>query len=224
MSAALRGLPAMNAREAELRRIALRALTGRRIGRGVLTARVESRPDRRGGWLRFESGAVLALDRLDDAACRFDTHDGLAAAALIERAEPLLRTIEMALGIDLEPIEIANEPPADAVIATLGAAGLAARLALPLDLAVLPAPVEFAPELAGKAAIQATVILVGPRLAPHEAAELAPGDCLLLGGAPLPASLAAGAGSIRADGVFDPRARHFRSHPSREQLRCKTRF
>lgn len=211
MSAMLRGLPAMEAHEAELRRIVLRALTGRRVGGGVLAAHIASRPDRRGGWLRFESGAALALDRLEDAACRFDAQDGLAAAALIERAEPLLRTIEMALGIDLEPVDIAAEPPAEGPIVTLAGAVLTARLALPLSLTITPAPPEFAPELAGRAAIPATVMITGPRLAPHEAADLTPGDCLLLGGAPLQADLAVGA--IRVAGSFDPRDRRFRSHP-----------
>ncbi|MCW4460985.1 hypothetical protein OK349_04645 [Sphingomonas sp. BT-65] len=211
MSAVLRGLPAMDAREADLRRIVLRALTGRRVGGAVLAAHVASQPDLRGGWLRFESDAALALDRLDDLACRFEAQDGLAAAALIEHAEPLLRTIEMALGIDLEPDDIADAPPADAPIFTLAAAGLTARLALPLSLTILPAPADFAPELAAKAAVAAKITIAGPRLAPHEAAGLAPGDCLLLGGAPLRASLAAG--TIRVAGSFDPRARQFRSHP-----------
>lgn len=210
MSAMLAGLPTMDAHEAELRRIVLRALTGRRVGGGVLAAHIASRPDRRGGWLRFASGAALALDRLEDAACRFDAQDGLAAAALIERAEPLLRTIEMALGIDLEPMDIAAEPPAAAPIVTLAAAALTARLALPLALATAPAPPEFAPELAGRAALPARITIAGPRLAPHQAADLAPGDCLLLGGAALPAELAAGA--IRIAGSFDPRDRHFRPH------------
>lgn len=211
MSAVLRGLAVMDPREAELRRTALRALNGRRVGGGVLAAHVAARPDRRGGWLRFACGAALALDRLDGAVCRFEAQDGLAAAALIERVEPLLHTIETALGIDLEPTDIADAPLADAPIATLAGAGFVARLALPLDLAVVPAPAEFAPELAGKAAIAAKITIAGPRLAPHEAADLAPGDCLLLGAAPLHADLASGA--IRIPGSFDPRARQFRSRP-----------
>lgn len=211
MSAMLRGLRVMDAREADLRRIVLRALTGRRVAGGVLAAHIASRPDRRGGWLCFGSRAALALDRLDDEACRFEAQDGLAAAALIECAEPMLRTIEMALGIDLEPADIAAEPPANAAIVSLAATGLAARLALPLDLAILPAPPEFAPELAGHAAIRTRITITGPRLAPHEAADLVAGDCLLLGGTPLAAELAAG--TIRIAGTLDPRARHFRSHP-----------
>ncbi|WP_423605062.1 hypothetical protein [Sphingomonas sp. MS122] len=211
MNGVLRGLPAMDPGEAELRRIVLRALTGRRVGGAVLVAHVAAEPDRRGGWLRFESGAALALDQFDGVASRFEAQDGLAAAMLIERAEPLLRTIEMALGIDLEPLDIDDAPPTGAPIATIAAAGLAARLALPLGLAILPAPPEFAPELAGRTAIPARLMIAGPRLAPHEAAGLAPGDCLLLGAAPLRADLAAGA--IRIAGHFDPRARQFRSHP-----------
>lgn len=211
MNGVLRGLPAMDVREADLRRTVLRALNGRRVAGAVLAAQIASPPDRRGGWLRCESGAALALDRLDGTACRFEEADGLAAAALIERAEPLLRTIEMALGIDLEPADIAAEPPADTPIVALAAGGLAARLALPRDLALRPAPAEFAPELAGRAAIPAKISIAGPRLAPHEAAELAAGDCLLLGHGPLQADLAAG--TIRIAGSFDPRARHFRSHP-----------
>lgn len=211
MNGALRGLPAMDTREAELRRVVPRALTGRRIDGAVLAAHVAPAPDPRGGWLRFETGTALALDQLGGTACRFEARDGLAAAALIERAEPLLRTIEMALGIDLEPAEVSAEPPADVLIVTLAAAGLAARLALPPGLALLPAPPEFAPELIGNAAIGTRITITGPRLAPHEAADLAPGDCLLLGAALLPAELVAG--TIRIAGSLDPRARQFRSHP-----------
>ena len=211
MNGVLRGLPAMEVREADLRRIVLRALNGRRIAGAVLAAHFAELPDRRGGWLRFESGAALALDQLYDTACRFEEADGLAAATLIDRAEPLLRTIEMALGIDLEPAGIVAEPLGDVPVIALAAAGFAARLALPPGLAIRPAPPEFAPELAGKAAIPAKVTIAGPRLAPHEAADLAAGDCLLLGTAPLRADLAAGA--IRIVGSFDPRARQFRPHP-----------
>ena len=211
MNGVLRGLPVMDPRRAELRGTVLRAPTGRRIAGGVPAAQIASQPDRRGGWLRFESGAALALARPDDEACRFEAEDGLAAAALIECAEPFLRTIEMALGIDLEPAEVVAEPSAGALIVSVAPAGLAARMPLPLDLATLPAPSEFAPELVGKAAIRTRITITGPRLAPHEAADLAPGDCLLLGATPLPAELVAG--TIRIAGSLDPRARQFRSRP-----------
>ncbi|MGF7146946.1 hypothetical protein FHS96_000555 [Sphingomonas zeicaulis] len=242
----LHGLPRIDPRTAELRRAVIGALTGRRHADGVITAYVARSADRRGGWLRFDNGAALAVDRIGGAAARFEPEDGVAAVALVERIEPLLRTIEVALGIELEPVDVvailpepatiesaAAEPadaaldddlpapaeiiPAEMLVVTIevgeAAASTVLRLALSPAIAMLPAPPEFAPELVGGVAIRTSLFIEGPRLAPHDAAALAAGDCILIGKAPIAATLVAG-GAIRVAGLLDPVERRFHCRPT----------
>lgn len=247
----LLGLPRIDPRAAELRRAVIGALTGRRHADGVIAAHVARAPDRRGGWLRCENGAALAIDRIGGAEARFEPEDGVAAVGLVEHIEPLLRTIEVALGIDLEPVDVVallpGPPPIEAVpveaapvddltadadddqpapaaivaaemlVVTIAvgeaAAGTVLRLALPPAVAILPAPPEFAPELVGAVAIRASLRIDGPRLAPHDAAALAAGDCILIGHAPIAATLVAG-GAIRIAGLLDPVERRFHCRPT----------
>lgn len=234
----LHGLPRIDPREAELRRAVIGALSGRRHGDAVISAQVRRAADRRGGWLRFENGAALAVDRFDGADARFEPGDGVGAVALLERLEPLVRIVEVSLGIDLEPVDVvaalpevatieapaddAGEEPAEIVpltmlVATIAiGSGTALRLALPPGLAVLPAPPEFAPELVGHVAIRAGLFIEGPRLAPHDAAALAAGDCILIGNAPIVATLVAG-GAIRIAGLLDPVERRFHCRQTLER-------
>ena len=242
----LHGLPRIDPRAAELRRAVIGALTGRRHADGVIAAHVAANPDRRGGWLRFDNGAALAVDRIGGGEARFEPEDGVAAVALVERIEPLLRTIEIALGIELEPVDVVAllpepatieaapaEPagsddeddlpgpaeivPAAMLVATIAVGtageGTVLRLALPPAIALLPAPPEFAPELVGSVAIGAGLRIEGPRLAPHDAAALAAGDCILIGTAPIAATLVAG-GAIRIAGLLDPVERRFHCRPT----------
>jgi hypothetical protein len=204
----LNGLPAIDPAEAELRRVAIAALTGVRVEGVPLTARISAQSDRRGGWLGFANGAALALDRLEGAPVRFDPADGVGAAALIERAEPLIAAIEAALSLTLDPRELATD--ADGLILTVEHGGQARlRLSLPRDLALLPGPADFAPELLAHVALPATIRVEGPRLAPHDAASLVPGDLLLIGSGPLHARLTLGDRSVA--GVIEPDARMFRA-------------
>ncbi|AHE54843.1 hypothetical protein [Sphingomonas sanxanigenens] len=244
----LRGLPKIDPRAAELRRAVIGALTGRRHADGVIAAHVTAIPDRRGGWLRFDNGAALAVDRIGGADARFEPEDGVAAVALVERIEPLLRTIEIALGIDLEPVDVVallpepatiepapaevvaadaeDEPaapadivPAEMLVVTImvgsAAAATMLRIALPPALTLLPAQPEFAPELIGGVAIRTRLRIEGPRLAPHDAAALAVGDCILIGAAPIAATLVAG-GAIDIAGLLDPVERRFHCRPTPE--------
>lgn len=213
ISATLHGLPAIDPAEAELRRSVVEAVTGRRIGNTVLAARLTRHRDDRGDWLVCANGVAVAFDRIDGGAVRLSATDGFDTAATLERFEPILRDIEAALGIDLDPMEVVNEPSIDAVIVTISADEQgrqvhALRLAIPPTLALLPEPAPFAPELLGRVAIAATVTIEGPRIAPHAAAELAAGDCILLGSQPLAASLLV-RGRAAIPGTFDPAGQRF---------------
>jgi hypothetical protein len=203
-------LPAIDPAEAELRRVALAALNGVRVDGLVLYARIDAEPERRGDWLRFHNGAALAVDRLDGVPLRLDAGDGVGAAAAIERAEPLVAAIEAALGLTLDPDTLVAEP-GQGVIVTIDHGGASRlRLSLPTTLALLPARPDFAPELIAALSLPAMLSVEGPKLAPHDAASLAPGDLLLLGGASLPARLTV-AGQT-CSGRFDAARSAFHIH------------
>lgn len=208
MSAML-NLPAIDPDEAEMRRVVVAALSGVRVGDAVLAARIERVPDRRGGWLRFANGAALAIDRLDGALLRLD-EDAITAATQIERAEPLIAAIEAALGVALVPDALSAEPPAGLIVTIEQGTAARLRLALPVGLSLLPARPSFAPEIAGAVALPMTLAVDGPRIAPHDAASLEPGDLLLVGGVTLPARLAVAGRSIA--GRYDPATHRFHIH------------
>lgn len=208
--ASLHGLPAIDLAEAELRRGVVEAVTGRRVGSSLLIARVAERRDNRGDWLACINGVAIAFDRIDGNAARLSAADGFDTAAMLDRIEPVLRDIEAALGIDLDPTDVVAAPPVDALIFTISAGEPAQpvhalRFAIPSALALLPEPAPFAPELLGRVAVAVTVTIDGPRVAPHDAAELAAGDCILLGRRPLAASLSI-RGLADIPGTFDPAA------------------
>ena len=213
ISATLQGLPTIDPAEAEFRRSVVAAITGRRVGDAVLVARIARHRDDRGNWLACANGVAVAFDRIDGATARLTVTDGFDTAATLERFEPILRDIEAALGLDLDPIEVVPAPPVDGMIVTISAGEQdrpvhALRLAIPPTLALLPEPPLFAPELLGRTAIIATVTIEGPRIAPHDAAEFTAGDCILLGSQPLTASLLV-RGLTAIPGTFDPVGQRF---------------
>lgn len=208
MSAML-NLPAIDPDEAEMRRVVVAALSGVHVGDAALAARIERVPDRRGGWLRFANGAALAIDRLDGAPLRLDD-DAITAAAQIERAEPLIAAIEAALGLSLVPEALATDPPEGLIVTIEQSAAMRLRLVLPVGLPLLPARPEFAAEIVGGVSLPTTLSIDGPRIAPHDAASLEPGDLLLVGGAMLPARLAVAGRSIA--GRYDPATHRFHIH------------
>lgn len=203
-------LPAIDPDEAEMRRVVVAALSGMRVGDRALAARIARVPDRRGGWLRFGSGAALAIDRLDDAPLRIEPADAIGAAALVERAEPLIAAIEAALGLSLDPEALTELPPEGPVVTIDHGAVSRLRLVLPAGLPLLPLRPGLAPELVGHVALPLTLVIEGPRLAPHDAAALAAGDLMLVGGASLPARLAVAGRSIA--GRLDPSTGRFHVH------------
>lgn len=213
ISATLHGLPAIDPAEAELRRSVIGAIGGRPVGNTVLVARIPRSRHDGGHWLACANGSAVAFDRIGGSAARLSATDGFDTAAMLERFEPILRDIEAALGIDLDPMEVVPEPPADAVIVAISAGEQdrvvhALRLAIPTTLTLLPEPASFAPELLGRAAVAVMVTIEGPRIAPHDAAELTAGDCILLGSGPLAASLSV-RGLASVQGTFDPADQRF---------------
>jgi hypothetical protein len=204
----LTGLRAIGPAEAELRRVVVAALTGLDVDGVPTAACVPAAQTHAGGWLRFECGIALAIDRLDGAPVRIDPANALGAAALVERAEPLIAAIEAALGVALDPADLAEAPPAGIVVVIDHDAAARLRLAIPTDLALLPRPATFAPALIGAAALAARITLPGPRVAPLAAAGLTAGDLVLLGPGPLSARFEAG--GIARVASFDPTARTLR--------------
>lgn len=202
-------LPAIDPVEAEMRRVVVAALSGVRIGAAVLAARIERAPDRRGGWLNFENGSAIAIDRLDGSPLRLDG-DPILAATQVERAEPLIAAIEAALGLSLTPDALSDAPPEGLIVTVEQGTVARLRLALPVDLPLLPARPDFAAGLVGGVMLPMTLSVEGPRIAPHDAASLEPGDLLLVGGAPLPARLAIAGRSIA--GRYDAATQRFHIH------------
>jgi hypothetical protein len=204
----LTGLRAIDPAEAELRRVVVAALTGLDVGGAPTAASVPAAQTQAGDWLRFGCGIALAIDRLDGAPVRLDSGDALSAAALVERAEPLIGAIEAALGVALDPVDLAEAPPAGIVVEIDHGTAARLRLAIPTELALLPRPAAFAPTLIAAAALAARVVIPGPRVAPHAAAGLTAGDLVLLGPGPLPARFEAG--GIAHVASLDPAARTLR--------------
>lgn len=202
------GLPRLSTAEAYLRQTVPAALSGRRSGEAVMIACFGAPRRPASSWFSCESGLALAVDRIAgiDRAPILDS--GIEAVELLEAAEHVLCEIERGLGIALEPVDIVAMPPAGSIVATVstirgGRVFDRLLLALPHDVELLPAPSPFAPELLGMVELTASIAIPGPRLEPHDAAELCRGDLLLLGPGPLAASLRVGDARPVA-GHFDP--------------------
>jgi hypothetical protein len=204
----LAGLPWLSTAEAYLRQTVPAALSGRRAGEATMIAGFSTLRRPTSSWFSCESGVALAVDRVAgiDRAPILDS--GVEAVELLEAAEHVLCEIELGLGVALEPVEIVSALPAGSVVATVstirgGRVFDRLLLALPLDIELLPASSPFAPELLGMVELTASIAIPGPRLEPHDAAELGRGDLLLLGPGPLVASLKVGEARPVA-GHFDP--------------------
>lgn len=203
MSAAL-ALPVLDPAEAYLRQVVPAALTGRRVdGAPIRADAPRVRPERL-GWFRCAKGWAFAPERLGGEAVAIFPEDGPAAAAMLDRLEPLLRQVELALGVTLEPDAVDDaQPDAATVFRVEREGGDRLWLAVPPGAELLPAAPEFAPELLRGVAVALTLALEGPRVPPHDAATLAPGDLVLLGPGPLAATLTVGDAAPRI-GRFDP--------------------
>lgn len=207
----LTGLAAIDPLDAQDRMDLLGALNGCVVGGNTVRAAIIAAPPAGLAWFGCRGGSAFAIDMVDGAMLRLDAEDTGAAVAALERAEPLLRAIETALGIELEPEVLDPQAPPDGmrmlrVMLHPGVTLL--HLALPRDLILTPVPAPFAPDLLGRVPLEITLCLAGPRLGPMDAADLGPGDLVLLGAGPLAATLAV-PGRAPVAGRFDPAARRF---------------
>lgn len=218
----LAGLPAIDPAEAQLRADLLSPLNGRALPGALLSARLPARPPRAAHWFSCTGSLAFALDRLAGRPVMLSPADAAEAVDRLGAAETLLRAIEGALGIELEPQGLETAPPAgETLFVTVEALAQdrvrdRLHLALPRTLRLATEPCTFAPDLLRlppfrRVPFPVALAVAGPRLAPHEAADLDPGDLLLLGPAPLAATIAL-PGMTPVTGGFDPAARRFTIH------------
>lgn len=213
----LTGLPQIAPDEQTLRQALLGSLNGVHVSGVTLRAKVLRGLSRESCWFRSVDGPYLAIEEWSGEAARFLLRDSVIAAEWLERAESLVAAIECALGIELEPADLVedNMPPGCLILHIEGLAKGAVLhrilLAVPPDCRLRPTPAPFAPELLGDVAIEVDLVLEGPRLEPHEAADLTRGDLVLLGGSQLSARLHTRS-RAPMEGLFNPRSRTF--HPT----------
>jgi hypothetical protein len=210
---ALTGLPRIEPADAQLRTDLLSALNGIEAGGALLTATVRAAPPRV-SWFLCPGAPAFALERLGGAPLHLGANDGVRAAECLEIAEPVLRAIEWALNVELEPESMSEETPDGDMLWLSVEAGARAEprdrihLAISRDLRLIAAPAPLAPQLIDDVPFPAHVTLTGPRIAPMEAAELEEGDLLLLGEAPLSANIRF-LDRPPVAGLFEPAARRF---------------
>ena len=207
---ALTGLPRIEPPEAQLRTDLLAALNGIEAGGALLRATIRPAPPR-ASWFICPDAPAFAIERLGGEPLHLRATDGVRAAECLGGAEPVLRAIEWALDVELEPESVSEDSPgADSLWLCVQTCDASERihLAIPRDMRLIVTPAPLAPRLIEDVPFPAQLTLSGPRLAPMEAAELAEGDLLLLGQAPL-------TGAIRfldrpsVVGLFEPAARRF---------------
>ncbi|MEC3912571.1 hypothetical protein U5A82_19460 [Sphingobium sp. CR2-8] len=210
--------PAISVDEAHLRQALPMALCGRVVDGATLIAAFPADPAGGGDWFHCDEAFAFRILRLDGRAVHMDATDGPAMADLLDRADPLLSAIESALGLTLVPSAMGARADPATLVARIDA-GATARIELALapNTPFLPTAAPLAPTLVSHIPLPVRMILDGPRLSPTDAAALAPGDLLLIGAAPLSASLIRpGAPPMR--GRISPQDRQFRSdHRSSSQ-------
>jgi hypothetical protein len=120
--------------------------------------------------------------------------------------------------VELTPESLGVDTPAGdplwLCLETLGGADRI-HLAVPRDLRLIATPAPLAPRLIEDMPFPARLTLAGPRIAPMEAAALAEGDLLLLGEAPLRATIRF-LDRPPVSGLYEPEARRFTSHATQE--------
>lgn len=205
-------LPMLDPAEAYLRQTVPAALSGRTAGGHPLRADLPRIGPDALGWFRCADDWAFAPERAGGEAVRLRPNDGPAAAELLDRFEPVLRQIELGLGIALEPETVTDAPPPAALLVRVERLAPTPQdrlwLAVPPGAALLPAAPEFAPALLGAVALPIAVTIAAPPVPPLDAAGLAAGDLLLLGAGPFAATLTIAGAAPRA-GRFDPAAHAF---------------
>ena len=204
--------PALDAEEAHLRQSLLGALCGLSVDDQLLRAQLLPR-GADAAWFRCADAIAFRPLRLGGCALSMDASDGPAMAALLDAADDLLSAIEAALGVTLDPIDIGPCPDAAGLTVQIDSLDqkILLLLSVPLDAAILAQPAPLAPSLLGHIAVPVGIAVAGPRLSPADAATLAPGDLLLIGPAPIAATLRPPHGDA-VPGRLDPVARCFRPH------------
>lgn len=205
------GLPQVDPLDAEARGELLAALNGCIAGGSTLRAGIIESPPEGLAWFVCRGGPAFAPELLDGALLRLDAADTARAAEALDAMEPVLRALETALGIELEPQALEPRAAGDAarMLRVASGDGLRLYLSLPLDLSLTPCPAPFAPDLLHHVPLPVTMTIAGPRLSPVDAADLGPGDLVLLGPGPLAARLEV-PGKARLPGRYDPAAATFR--------------
>lgn len=210
---ALVGLPQIAPAEAQLRSDLLAALNGIEVDGARLIAALPISPPRL-CWFACGHDLAFAIERLAGEALHLQVTDGVRAAESLGQAEPVLRAIEWALDLELEPERLVAAPPDDRRlwlrVDVVDDTAVRDRiyLAVPPGLRLVVAPAPLAPRLLDDVPLPARLTLGGPRLAPADAADLAAGDLLLLGEGPLAATLTF-LDRAPVAGSFDPAARRF---------------
>ncbi len=205
--------PALGAEEAHLRQSLLGALCGLSVDDQLLRAQLLPRGADAAAWFRCADAIAFRPLRLGGPALSMNASDGPAMAALLDAADDLLSAIEAALGVTLDPIDIGPCPDAAGLTVRIESLDqkILLLLSVPLDAAILAQPAPLAPSLLGHIALPVGIAVAGPRLSPADAATLAPGDLLLIGPAPIAATLRPPHGDA-IPGRLDPAARCFRPH------------
>ena len=209
----LNGLPQVDPAEAQLRTDLLAALNGIEAPGGLLAATMRAAPPRV-SWFLCSGAPAFALERLGGQPLHLRASEGVRAAECLEIADPLLRAIEWALELELDPESLSDDTPVgdplwlcvEALTDTEPSDRI--HLAIPRDLRLIAPPAPLAPRLIEDVPLPARLILAGPRIAPLEAAELAEGDLLLLGEAPLGATIRF-LDRPPVAGLFEPAVRRF---------------
>lgn len=209
----LMGLPQVPPLEAEARTELLATLNGCVIGREILQAGIVDAAPAALAWFVCRNGAAFAVDRLDGAPLHLSAANTVRGVEVLETAEPMLCALEAALGIELEPeaLEQGAPPGAERILRLMPGKEMSFYLALPPGLRLAPRPAPFSPGLLHHVPLPVTMRITGPRLSPVEAADIEPGDLVLLGPGPLRAMLDV-PGRSRLEGRYDPAAASFHPH------------
>jgi hypothetical protein len=212
----LAGLPRMAPEEATWRMDIMSALNGQESDGMFTRAAIVAAPLPDLAWFRCVDRGAFAFGLCAGQRPLLMPDDTDTAVALLDACEPILRLIEYALGIELEPDRLVDTLDFRCALIRVDVAKGEQRvhslyLALPWLSPIRPRHTPFAPELLARVSVPTHLSIIGPRVAPHDAADLSVGDMLLLGAAPLRATLYA-LGGPRKQGRFDAALHHFTSH------------
>lgn len=202
-------LPAIAPRRARLQTDVIAALNSREVDGMTTTARLANARDRRAAttWIDFDSpqGRVAVAPLLVDGSLAQLTRgaepDGVAAAATLERIEPLIAATETALGVALEPQGLtAGEDETGNILFRLDGhtrQGIAHRLIVSIPERLEPAPLPLplrVPDAVARLRPVWRGRIAGPAIPARHRGTIAAGDLILLGSGALYAKLSLAGG------------------------------